>query len=468
MSHRVILRCLSCQRPNPSTLINPANYVRSPRLGVTFISSAEKEVTEERYRNALLLGAGWNRWPLYWYRVQPTEQSFNWDEYDQVLLDDLRHGLRVNAILMGIPTFYQDNDLPRGIYEPIFSDGTDDPGAGKSLNPNNPWVTYVFRTVNRYRPGGEFAVEYGLGQRGIRVWEIWNEPDFELFWTGTPTDYARLLKISYIVIKQADPNATVMVGGLLYPDQPNWFNRVLSILSEDSSRNRFNWFMDAVAVHSYSNPFRSGRLIELTRETMARYGLVRPIWLNESGVPVWDDYPGPIWTANEPDQRVRRATLEQQAWYFIQSTAFAWAEGAEVVFLHQLYDDCGDQPAGTDFPPHQGELCSDGRQCWGDAFGIYRNPSGSICFSQHPFPGSPRPVAEAYRLMANVMGSEHFEVGGVQSLQDVRAITFCAHNVMNASSSCGIELYYRQRLKFLHLVASTSLYVKWCCRHPHR
>jgi len=410
----------------PSSLVQSRDYVRSGRLGITFISSAEKEVPAERYRNALLLGAGWNRFPLYWYRVQPTPDSFDWAQYDDLIREDLRNGLRINAILIGVPEFYQDGDIPQGIREPVFSDGSDIPGDGKTINPNNPWAGYVYATVNRYKPGGDFARQYNLGRgQGVRIWEIWNEPDHEAFWRGSIRDYARLLKVAYIAAKEADPNSVVMFGGLLYSTDVNWLAQVLAIYQGDSQREQFNWFMDVVAVHSYSNPWRSGWLVRFSRETLRAYGLERPIWLNESGIAVWDDYPGPVWMAKQPEQRVRRATLQQQAWYFIQSTAFAWAEGADVVFFHQLYDDCGDQPAGTDFPPHRGELCGGADLCWGDAFGIYRNPQGSICYGQHPFAGSPRPIADAYRLLADVFGREPFVADDIQIIDEhVRAISF--------------------------------------------
>ncbi|PJF25313.1 MAG: hypothetical protein CUN53_13420, partial [Phototrophicales bacterium] len=44
--------------------------ILSSRLGITFISSLDHPANELRYQRALLLGAGWNRWPLYWDRVE--------------------------------------------------------------------------------------------------------------------------------------------------------------------------------------------------------------------------------------------------------------------------------------------------------------------------------------------------------------------------------------------------------------
>jgi hypothetical protein len=159
------------------------------------------------------------------------------------------------------------------------------------------------------------------------------------------------------------------------------------------------------------------------RETLRAYRLDKPIFVNESGLNVWNDYPGPVWTTTS-EQRLKLGTAEQQAWFFIQSTAYAWAEGADVVFFHQLYDDCGDQAPGTNFPPNNGELCANGSACFGDAWGLFRNNANAICYSQHPNPGTPRPAATAYRLLAQVFGTEPFTNGDVTRADGLTIISF--------------------------------------------
>jgi hypothetical protein len=129
-------------------------------------------------------------------------------------------------------------------------------------------------------------------------------------------------------------------------------------------------------------------------------GFYKPIWLNESGVPAWDDYPGPVW---QPLSALR-ATQEEQAALTIQSAFFALSASADALFYFQLYDGCGNQPVGTDFPPHNGELCDandnyEGKPCAGDAYGLYRNPTDAQCFTQHPNPESPRPSFDAYKVL---------------------------------------------------------------------
>ncbi|HEX2907247.1 MAG TPA: hypothetical protein VHO69_10335 [Phototrophicaceae bacterium] len=380
-------------------------YIRSPRLGITFISSLDYPRNEPRYQRALLLGVGWNRWPLYWNLVEKAAGSFDWSQYDRLVSDDLQHGLQINVILLGRPPFYEDGGSIDGLWQPVFADGTDVWTPGKLPNPAHPWANFVYQAVMRYKPGGGLATQSGwAGDVGITVWEAWNEPDFDMFWTGSVEAYARLLKVTYLAAHAADPNAKVMFGGLAYNTADDWLAKVLAIYARDPAREANNWFMDQVAVHSYTYPRRSDLLVRRVREDLEAHDLQRPIWLNESGVPVWDDYPGPTW-ATRPAEHVLRATIEQQAAYLVQSTVYAWAEGADVVFFHQLFDDCGNQAFGTNFPPNDGSLCANGGVCWGDAHGLYRNNRDSACFSQHPLPGTPRPAVAAFYRLAQLFGA---------------------------------------------------------------
>jgi hypothetical protein len=120
-----------------------------------------------------------------------------------------------------------------------------------------------------------------------------------------------------------------------------------------------------------------------------------------------------VWDA----QSALRATTEEQASYAIQSAFYALAAGAEAVFHFQLYDGCGNQPQGTDFPPHNGELCTaegelvghPGFPCAGDANGLYSNPTDAACFTRHPQPETGRPNLAAFQVVARYLqGAEPY------------------------------------------------------------
>lgn len=117
----------------------------------------------------------------------------------------------------------QRSALFKHLYQPIWDQGEN----GTPVNDENPYALYVWETARRYK---------GL----IKIYEIWNEPDFNTdkgwrpwgmpgnWWQSPPQPcdtrlyapffhYLRTLRISYEVIKRVDPEALVAVGGLGWP-----------------------------------------------------------------------------------------------------------------------------------------------------------------------------------------------------------------------------------------------------------
>ena len=116
----------------------------------------------------------------------------------------------------GIQSWELEYYAPTNLYEPVFQ------GDG-SINPNNYWGAYVYKTVSTYKTW-------------VRTWEIWNEPDWVPDWqvtqkweTDPPTkaelvrfngsifDYIRMLRVSTEAAKKADPEAKIALGGIGYP-----------------------------------------------------------------------------------------------------------------------------------------------------------------------------------------------------------------------------------------------------------
>ncbi len=397
----------------------------SPAYGVVFINSAEARSDAQQLANAQATGVEWDRWPLYWNRIEQSAGQFSWAFQDEAAIADIAAGFQINALLLGTPPFYTTGTpalselpaaeltfspiaqgfsrsiaaAPLGLYNPVFTDGTDIPGPGKQINPANVWARYVYTAVNRYKPGGVLAQaqNWAVGV-GITHWEMWNEPDLSLFWDGSVADYARLLKVGYMAAKQADAAAQVLFGGLANSDAHlGFYDEVLDLYDTDPLANQYGYFHDILATHNYFYAWRTWYHVFRAKNTQTAHGINHPVWVNESGVPAWDDYPGPTWESTSP----YRATMSESADFAIQNAIYATYAGASVLFHFQLYDGCGNQPGGTDFPPHNGELCGLPQYpiCAGDAFGLYRNPTDAACFRQHPQPETPRPVLTAYQVL---------------------------------------------------------------------
>ena len=396
--------------PTPSPTATPVipipreGALYADRLGINFIGSAQHQTDRDRFHTGIDAGAGWDRFAIYWNEIEQQPNRYDWGVYDDTVRKDVIYGLKTDAILLGFPDIYRGGGpVPEHINAPIFADGTDSPGPGKELNPDNAWAEFVFTAVNRYKPGGVLAQREAWPEgAGVRVWEIWNEPDFQMFWQGSVEEYARLLKVASIAARQADPEAQIMIGGLVLFEQPDFIYRLLDFYKKDPQPVAARYPFDIVALHAYSHPPFSFYAVQRVETLLATHGLGHvPVWVNESGVAVWNDYPGPEW-ATRDDQVQWRASLDEQAFYIIENATFAFLGGADKLFHFQLYDDCGNQPAGTTFPPHDGSLCDTGNACWGDALGLVRNRADNLCFNQHPEPGTARPAYNAFRLVGEV------------------------------------------------------------------
>ncbi len=388
-------------------------------FGLGFVNSAETNSGDGRIQRGVDTGVRMDRFPIYWEQIERRIGEFTWTGQDAAIRANEAKNLNTLAILLGTPRQYRlggrsastflggsftelpENFAPRsggclpqeaggecdllevtdvsgrqvrvtreglqsqagscqrhegppapfGLSNPIFTDGTDVPGTDARLNPTNPWARFVGAAVNRYKPGGSAGTN-------IRHWEVWNEPDLCHFWSGTPQEFARLLKVAYIVIKWIDPDAYVVFGGLAHFENGQWLYDMLDALQADSLSSQNSGFFDAAGSHHYSLSYVGYQYTNKVRNALdARGWPDKPIWITESGVPVCNDYPGP--TCPSP----WRATANEQASYIWQNIAYTRLAGGGPIFHFMLHDDCGNVVA-VDSP---------------DGFGLAKNESTSYC-----------------------------------------------------------------------------------------
>lgn len=409
----------------PELRVEGATSSTQPAYGVNFISWAKglTPVSQTRYDNGKATGATWNRWPMYWNDIEQSDNNFSWAYQDVAVENDLAQGFQLNAILLGTPPFYTTSSKPEnpftqaapgrplsidavqaatpvGVYEPVFSDNTDILGVGKQINSDNRWARFVYTAVSRYKPGGVLAQANGWpAEQGVTHWEMWNEPDLTSFWDGTTADYARLLQVGYLAAKLADPNAQIIFGGLANESTNlTFYADVMAIFDVDSQAETYGYYHDIFATHNYLYAWESWYHVWRAGSTLAARDLEKPIWLNESGVPVWDDYPGPVCEPTSPF----RASMSEQADFIIQSAFYATYAGADNIFFFQLYDDCGNQPGGTNFTPVSSCTGDPAIDPGGDAFGLFSNVADSGvsgCYWEHPNGGTARPGFAALQLL---------------------------------------------------------------------
>jgi hypothetical protein len=196
-------------------------------------------------------------------------------------------------------------------------------------DPKNYWGQFMYKLAARY-----------AGQ--INTWVIWNEPDLYdnrilYTWDGTISDMYQLVKVAYLAVKKANPNARIVLPGLTYwldqqTNRPLYLARFMEAASHDPTAAANGDYFDIVDVHQYTNPLNIYNAIQLYRRAMDLFGVSKPIWVSESNVVPDDD---PI----NPLPATLHATMDQQASYIIQAFALARAAGAERMSIYKLVDE---------------------------------------------------------------------------------------------------------------------------------
>jgi hypothetical protein len=233
------------------------------------------------------------RTPVNWSAVQSSRYATpDWSSVDPTVRAAAEAGLTV---------------LPFLTSPPRWAVGYEGVGYGAQAPRSLPvrtatqragWREFLRLAVFRYGPGGSFWAENPLlPARPIRIWQIWNEPNFKYFAARpNPAQYGKLVVQSYADLRSADPGARIVLGGLfLRPKggsgkpKPGTIKRAFFAAdflermyrTTPGVRGKFL----AVALHPYSYDYKElTPEIEEVRAALKREGDPgRSIWLTELG-----------------------------------------------------------------------------------------------------------------------------------------------------------------------------------------
>ncbi len=334
----------------PVTAQNPATTttIHVPLVTLTKISPFGFETNRGWLFNASVksqaaqLGASWVRLnTLSWREAQPTPgspinfEASSFKDFEQEVLAANQLGLTVMAIVDDHPT---------------WATGSAHYCAAIRDEHHSAFASFMRAVVARYSQAPYF----------VRYWELGNEPDVDPAlvepnapfgcW-GNANDeyyggerYGRMLSVVAPAIRAADPGAKIIIGGLLMDRSANTqpghagkpFNFFEGILRANAAPH-----FDIVAFHTYTVFFdnvdvdlnqgvwasRGGLTVgkvRFLREVMQRYGVNKPIILNETGLRCW-----------LPCSNI--APFEQgQANILIRSSMRALAEGVDQYIWYTL------------------------------------------------------------------------------------------------------------------------------------
>ena len=173
------------------------------------------------------IGLRWVRVEADWSWVQPTgPTAFDWSQIDQEVKTIKSAGMNADLVIDDAPQWARQ-EIP--------------PWIGRSS-------ATAFATF-----AGEAAARYG--PMGVKAYEIWNEPNIQVFWYPAPNPslYTAMLKDSYAAIKAVEPDSIVMSGGLA-PAADDGTNIAPITFLQDMYADGAQGSFDALGDHAYSNP----------------------------------------------------------------------------------------------------------------------------------------------------------------------------------------------------------------------
>jgi hypothetical protein len=193
------------------------------------------------------------RFILSWREVQPAPGVFDWSRADEIVGGAADHGIEPLPFVFGSPSWIGDEASP-----PLDSD-----------EERQAWQTFLTAAVERYGPAGTFW-EGRASRRPITDWQIWNEPNYPLYWKPRPAprEYAELVELAATTIRAADPRARIVLGGVAaVQNGPLPWVFLRDLYRVKGIERHF----DAVALHPFSpNMFGVTYQLAQTRRAMAR------------------------------------------------------------------------------------------------------------------------------------------------------------------------------------------------------
>ena len=257
-------------------------------------------------------GFGWNR------TLEPGAGAFSWEtvepvrgQYNLLPADELVRACQEKAVrILAILTPYTPWDQ------------TWQPGQ-KTTFPRDlaAYLAYVRAVVERYDGDGVGDMPGLRNGYRVRYWEVHNEP--ELCYVSAQA-YLDVLRSTYETIKQADPGATVLNGGVAPPfaeSRQFW----LTLLDLGGGR-----YIDVFNVHDLVGNLAgtsAPSFVAPWRRELTSRGIPKTIWVTESGT-----YSGSVAADQTPDRQPwPEQSVRDQARIGVRRALELQAAGAKTV-----------------------------------------------------------------------------------------------------------------------------------------
>jgi len=208
-----------------------------------------------------------------WNVIEPQKGQFDWELTDIYVKAASNAGVKISAVVQPFAGWDQKNTSPLANCNALdFAYYDYKAGPPKDIAE---YKSFLTKTVERYKDK-------------VAVWEIGNEIEGNCGgYQNDPEGYLKLLKISYDVIKGADPEAKVLNGGALeFPDNSirNFWTKFFQ-LGGSQYLDYFNIHYNIErSPNAKLNPATFQEVLIFFNNLMEKNGGKKPLYLTEFGI----------------------------------------------------------------------------------------------------------------------------------------------------------------------------------------
>jgi hypothetical protein len=174
-----------------------------------------------------------------WSEIERRRGVFNFTSYDSVVLAAAQHGIAIMPILFDEPAYLSARPRHSRVT------GTYPPASSSAI------AAFASAAVRWFGPGGElWKRHHTVTPLPIRIWQIWNEPNLNLYWEPrpSPSAYVAMLASASAAIHSLDPGAQVVSAGI--PQSPLG-TPLLTYLNGMLAAGAAKW-MNTLGVNAYA------------------------------------------------------------------------------------------------------------------------------------------------------------------------------------------------------------------------
>lgn len=246
----------------------------------------------------------WRLWDarVNWPYLEPQRGVWDFTVLDRNLEQAEKRGVRVLLPLGLTPVWASSRPTETSAYSP---------GWAAEPRDIDDWKTYIRTVAKRYK-----------GR--VKYYEVWNEPNYPDFYSGTVDSLVELSKEAYKTLKEIDPTITVVspsgVGG---SRGTKWLD---TYLSKGGGK-----YCDVIGFHFYVSPKQPEAMIPLIKETqnvISRHNVSKPVWNTETGYYIENQFSAVEAPANA------LLSLEQASAYLARTYIINWAFGVKRLYWY--------------------------------------------------------------------------------------------------------------------------------------